>query len=46
MPPKGVVQTSNFNPHARAYEKYNIIEDLVMSPSTISALEVLQTCST
>jgi len=43
---KAVLQKSTFNLHARAAQNYNIIEDLNMSPSAISALEVLQTCPT
>jgi hypothetical protein len=43
-PPKGVIQKSTFNPHARAAQNYNIVEDLAQAPSTMSALEVLQTC--
>jgi hypothetical protein len=41
-PPKGVVQKSSFNPHARAAQKYSIVEDLAQAPSAMSALEVLQ----
>jgi hypothetical protein len=33
-----------FNPHARAAQNYNIVEDLAQAPSTMSALEVLQSC--
>jgi hypothetical protein len=43
-PPKGVVRKSDFNPHARATQNYNIVEDLAQTPSTMSALEVLQSC--
>jgi hypothetical protein len=43
-PPKGVVRKSAFNPHARAAQNYNIVEDLAQAPSAMSALEVLQTC--
>jgi hypothetical protein len=43
-PPKGVVRKSAFNPHARASQNYNIVEDLAQAPSAMSALEVLQTC--
>jgi hypothetical protein len=45
-PPKGVVQKSTFNPHARVAQDYSIVEDLAQAPSTMSALEVLQTCPT
>jgi hypothetical protein len=41
-PPKGVVRKSDFNPHARAAQNYSIVEDLAQAPSTMSALEVLQ----
>jgi hypothetical protein len=43
-PPKGVVRKSNFNQHARAAQNYSIVEDLAQAPSTMSALEVLQSC--
>jgi hypothetical protein len=43
-PPKGVVRKSAFNPHARAAQNYNIVEDLAQAPSAMSALEVLQSC--
>jgi hypothetical protein len=43
-PWKGVVQKSNFNPHARAAQNYNIVEDIAQAPYAMSALEVLQTC--
>lgn len=45
-PPKGMLRKSPFNPHARAPKNYNIVKYLVMSPSDMSALEVLQTCPT
>jgi len=41
-PPKGVVQKSALNPHARAAQNYNIVKDLVQASSTMSTLEVLQ----
>ena len=44
LPAKGVLRKSNFNPHARATQNYNIVEDLAISPSAMSALEVLQSC--
>lgn len=43
-PPKKVVHNSTFNPHARAAQNYNIVEDLAQSPSSMSTLEVLQHC--
>lgn len=43
-PPKGVIRKSSFNPHARAAQNYNIVEDLAQSPSTMSSLQVMQTC--
>jgi hypothetical protein len=41
-PPKGVVLKSSFNPHARAAQNYNIVEDLTQEPSAMSALKVPQ----
>ena len=41
---KGVLRKSDFNPHARAAQNYNIVEDLAISPSAMPALEVLQSC--
>jgi hypothetical protein len=41
-PPKGVVRKFVFNPHARAAQNYSIVEDIVPTPSAMSALEVLQ----
>jgi hypothetical protein len=43
-PPKGVARKSAFNPHARAAQNYNIVEDMAQAPSAMSALEVLQSC--
>jgi hypothetical protein len=43
-PRKSVVHKSSFNTHARASQNYNIVEDLVQAPSTMSTLEVLQSC--
>jgi hypothetical protein len=43
-PPKGVVKKSAFNPHAHAAQNYSIVEDLAQTPSTMSGLEVLQSC--
>ena len=43
-PTKGVLRKFAFNPHARAAQNYNIVEDLAISPSVMSALEVLQSC--
>lgn len=31
-PPKGVIHKSLFNPHARATQNYNIVEDLAQAP--------------
>ena len=45
-PPKGVVQKSFFNPHARASQNYSIVEDLAQAPSAMPALEVLQSFPT
>jgi hypothetical protein len=45
-PPKGVVRKSAFNPHARVDHNYSIVEYLAQAPSTMSALEVLQSCPT
>ena len=42
LPAKDVLQKSAFNPHARAAQNYNIVEDLEISHSAMSALEVLQ----
>ena len=44
LPAKGVLRKSAFNPHVRAAQNYNIVEDLAISPSAMSALEVLQSC--
>ena len=45
-PAKGILHKSAFNPHARATQNYNIFEDLAISPSAMSTLEVLQSCLT
>jgi hypothetical protein len=45
-PPKGVVLKFIFNPHARAAHNYSIVEDMAQASSTMSALEVLQSCPT
>eukprot|EP00253_Pinus_taeda_P009362 PITA_09362 len=42
--PKGVVNKSTFNPHARVAHNYNIVEDLAQSMSAMSTLELLQNC--
>jgi hypothetical protein len=34
-----------FNPNARAAQNYSIVEGLAQAPSAMSALEVLQSCS-
>ena len=39
-----MLQKSSYNPNARAAQHYNIVEDLAQVPSTISTLEVLQSC--
>ena len=41
LPAKGILRKSAFNPHARAAQNYNIVEDLAVSPSAMSAMEVL-----
>jgi hypothetical protein len=41
-PPKGIVRKCAFNPHARAAQKYSIVEDLAQAPSAMSTLDVLQ----
>jgi hypothetical protein len=33
--PKGIVRKLAFNPHARAAQNYNIVEDLAQAPSTM-----------
>jgi hypothetical protein len=40
-PPKGVVQKSSFNPHARVAQNYSTVEDLAQEPFAMLALEVL-----
>jgi hypothetical protein len=45
-PPKGVFHNSSFNLHAHAAQNYSIVEDLAHTPSTMSSLEVLQSCPT
>jgi hypothetical protein len=45
-PPKGVVQKSSFNPHARATKNYSIVEDITQATSAMSDLKVLQSCPT
>jgi len=40
--PKGVVLKSTCNPHAKAAQNYNIIEDLAQSSSAMSTIEALQ----
>jgi hypothetical protein len=34
-PPKGVVRKLAFNPHTRATQNYNIVEDLAQAPSAM-----------
>jgi hypothetical protein len=43
-PPKGVVCKSSFNPTCMCSQNYSIVEDLAHAPSTMSTLEVLQSC--
>ena len=43
-PSRGVLQKSSYNPNAQAARHYNIVEDLAQAPSTMHALEVLQSC--
>lgn len=45
-PPKGVIHKSTINPHLRATQNYNIVEDLAQAPSAMSTLEVLENCPT
>ena len=45
QPPKGALQRTTHKTYARAAQHYNIVEDLAQAPSAMSALEVLQTCS-
>ena len=40
-PTKGILQKLAFNRHVRAAQNYNIVEDLAISPSAMSPLEVL-----
>ena len=44
LPAKGIFRKSTFNPCAKGAQNYNIVEDLAIAPSTMSALEVLQSC--
>ena len=43
-PSRGVLQKSSYNLNAQATQHYNIFEYLAKVPSTISTLEVLQSC--
>jgi hypothetical protein len=43
-PPKGVVHKYAFNPHACVAQNYSIVEDLAQAPSSMSSLEVFQSC--
>ena len=43
--PKGVLKRSGHNPNARAAQNYSVVEDLGHTPCEMSALEVLQICS-
>ena len=40
--PKGVVHKSTFNPHARAAQNCNIVEDLAQSPSAMSTRGIVK----
>jgi hypothetical protein len=42
----GVIRKLAFNPHARVAQNYKIVEDWAQAPSSMSALEVLQSCPT
>ena len=42
---KGLIKRSTHNPNARATQNYSIVEDLGQTPCVMSALEVLQTCT-
>ena len=35
LPPKGMLHKSAFNPHARAAQNYNIVEDLAITFSNV-----------
>ena len=43
-PSKGILRKYSYNPNACAAQHYSIVEDLAQAPSTMSALEVLQSC--
>jgi hypothetical protein len=43
-PPKGFIRKSSINPHAHVAETYSSVEVLANTPSTMLALEVLQSC--
>lgn len=45
-PPKGIIHKYTFNPHIRATQNYNVVEDLAQAPSTMLTLKVLQNCIT
>lgn len=42
--PKGVLWKLSYNPNVQTTQHYNIVEYFSQTPSTMSALEVLQTC--
>jgi hypothetical protein len=44
-PPRSTICKSTFNPSSRATQNYNIVEYLDQAPCAMSALEVLQNCS-
>jgi len=41
-PPKNILRKSAYNPHARAIQSYNIVEDLAQVPLAMPDLEVFQ----
>jgi hypothetical protein len=45
LPLKGTIHKATFNPGSCAAQNYNIVEDLAQAPCVMSALEVLQHCS-
>lgn len=45
QPSRVVLWKSSYNPNVQVAQHYNIVEDLSQVPSTMSASEVLQSCS-
>ena len=43
--PKGFLKRSGHNPNSRSTHNYSVVEDLGQTPCAMSALEVLQSCS-